>query len=384
MIYLDNAATTFPKPPDVLRDMVEIVQRSGVSPGRGSYDMATEAQRLVDETRAALARFFGTPDPQRVIFALNATDALNLAIQGLAQPGDHVVATRLEHNSVLRPLYHLRRQGVISYDLAPFNAAGTVEPEAVQAALKPNTRLVAISHVSNVLGTVQPIARIGKVCAERGVPLLVDCAQSAGVLPIDMEAMHISVLAFTGHKSLLGPTGIGGLAIQPGLEIRTTRFGGTGIDSRSLTHTQDMPHRLEAGTLNFMGIIGLSRGLDYVTQRGVGDIHEGEMALVRRLASGLGGLDNVEMYCAESFEERAAVLTINVKGMHPSDVGAILDGDFDIAVRTGLHCAPLVHETLGTFPEGAVRFSPGPFNSEDDIDRAVAAVTAISRSSAGR
>ncbi|MGD8387483.1 MAG: aminotransferase class V-fold PLP-dependent enzyme [Desulfobacteraceae bacterium] len=214
MIYLDNAATTFPKPREVLMGMVETFQRVGVSPGRGSYDLSTEAQALVDKTRGKLARFFGAADAERVIFAQNATDALNLAIQGLARPGDHMVATRLEHNSVLRPLYHLQQQGLISYDLVPFDARGYVEPDAVKKAIRPNTRLVVVSHVSKVPGTIQPIEYIGRICAEFSVPLLVDCARSAGVSPIDMTAMGISVLAFTGHKSLLGPTGIGGLVVQ--------------------------------------------------------------------------------------------------------------------------------------------------------------------------
>ena len=263
-IYLDNAATSFPKPASVLSAMVETYAKLGVSPGRGGYDLATEAEALVDRTREKLARFFGAPDPKGVIFANNATDALNLAIQGLLKPGDHVVSTRLEHNSVLRPLHHLRERGLIEYDLVPFDGKGFIDPQEIASAIRRNTKLVVLCHASNVLGTIQPIAEIGRLCAEREVPLLIDAAQSAGVIPIDIAVSRISALAFTGHKSLLGPTGIGGLIIHPELDVQSTRFGGTGVDSKSLVHTQTFPHRLECGTLNFLGIIGLSGGLDFV------------------------------------------------------------------------------------------------------------------------
>ena len=232
LIYLDNAATTFPKPRGTLNRMVETYQRMGVSPGRGGYDLATEAEALV-EAEEEVARLFGAPDPNRVIFAANATDALNLAIQGVLTPGDHVVSTRLEHNSVLRPLYHLREQGLIEYDLMPFDGKGFVDPGDIAGAIRPNTSLVIVCHASNVLGTIQPIPEIGRLCAGKGVPLLIDAAQSAGVVPIDLDAWRVAAVAFTGHKSLLGPTGIGGLIIHPELEVRTTRFGGTGVDSKN-------------------------------------------------------------------------------------------------------------------------------------------------------
>ena len=267
-IYLDNAATSFPKPASVLSAMVETYGRLGVSPGRGGYDLATEAEAFVDRTRGKVARFFGAPDPRGVIFANNATDALNLAIQGLLKFGDHVVSTRMEHNSVLRPLYHLRQRGMIEYDLVPFDGNGFIDPQEVARAMRRNTKLVVLCHASNVLGTIQPIPEIGRLCAERGVPLLIDAAQSAGVIPIDMAAWRISAMAFTGHKSLLGPSGIGGLIIHPELDVQATRFGGTGVDSKSLMHTQTFPHRLECGTLNFLGIIGLSAGLDFVIGEG--------------------------------------------------------------------------------------------------------------------
>jgi len=379
-VYLDNAATTFPKPPAVLSAMAETYGRIGVSPGRGSYDLASEAELFVEEARRKLARFFGASDSNGVIFASNATDALNLAIQGVLEPGDHVVSTRLEHNSVLRPLYHLRERGMIEYDLVRFDGRGFVDPDEVAAAIHSNTKLVIVNHASNVLGTIQPIREIGRICAKREIPLLVDAAQSAGVVPIDMEESLISAIAFTGHKGLLGPTGVGGLIIRPDLKIRATRFGGTGVDSKSPIHTQTLPHRLEAGTLNLLGIIGLSAALDFLDQEGIDSIHIREMGLLARLRDGLSSLDRLEIYNAKDLSEHVALLTTNVKGMDPSDVGAILDGDFGIAVRVGLHCAPLAHETIGTFPHGGVRFSIGPFNTEEEIDRAVEAMAEIAPS----
>ena len=381
IVYLDNAATTFPKPPGVLQGMVETYARIGVSPGRGNHDLATQAGDLVDATRARVARFFGAPDPTRVIFGANATDALNTVIGGLVRPGDHVVATRLDHNSVLRPLHHLAETGVITWDLAPFDDGGFVDPDAVAALLRPNTRAVVMTHASNVLGTVQPVAEIARRCAERGVPLVVDAAQSAGLVPIDMAALGISAVAFTGHKSLYGPSGIGGLVVMPGLDVATTRFGGTGMDSTSLTHSQSWPLRLEAGTLNLMGVIGLSLGMDFVERQGVEALHAREMALLARLRDGLSGHPGITLHGARDAGADPArhvpVLSVNVAGIHPQDVGAILDGDFGIAVRVGVHCAPLVHRDLGTADRGAVRFSLGAFTTAEEIDLAIAAMHVI-------
>jgi len=377
IIYLDNAATTFPKPRSVLERMVETYCRMGVSPGRGSYDLAVEAEELVQATRRQVARFFGASDPDYVTFASNATDALNLAIQGLVRPGDHVVSTQLEHNSVLRPLYHLSGRGIIDYDLVPFDGQGFIDPEDVARAIRPNTRLVIVCHASNVLGTVQPADEIGRICAEHDVFLLIDAAQSAGVIPIQMSEWNIAAVAFTGHKSLFGPTGIGGLVIHPGLDIQSTRFGGTGIDSKSLVHTQTFPHRLEAGTINLIGIIGLSAGLEFVISEGISSIHRREMELLMRLREGLSGLNRVKLHGMDNLSRHVGLLTISVDGMDPEDVSAILDGDFGIAVRAGLHCAPFVHKRLGTYPMGGVRLSVGPFNTIEHIDRAVEAMNYI-------
>lgn len=375
--YLDNAATSFPKPRIVLEKMIETYARLGVSPGRGSYDLAAEAAETVFKVRQKLARFFSAPDPERVIFAANATDALNIAIQGIVRPGDHVVSTRLEHNSVLRPLYHLHEQGWIDYSLVRFDGKGYVDPQEIKKALKPRTRLVITTHASNVLGTVQPVPEIAHLCREYEIPILLDTAQSAGHIPIDMCGWGVGAVAFTGHKALLGPGGAGGLALSTALEVRTTRFGGTGVDSRSLVHTQEYPHRLEAGTLNLTGILGLSAGLDYLEQHNMQSLQQQEMALIRRLYDGLSSISGIALHSPPPAEQSVPVLTCTVKGLDAGDVGDILDGDYGIAVRTGLHCAPFVHVDLGTEAAGAIRFSPGHFNTNADIDRAVAAMAKI-------
>ncbi|MGO9021004.1 MAG: aminotransferase class V-fold PLP-dependent enzyme [Syntrophobacteraceae bacterium] len=377
IIYLDNAATSYPKPPSTMERMVAAYVQMGVSPGRGGYDLAVEADALVNEVRRKLSCFFGSPDADRVIFTCNATDALNLVLQGCVNPGDHIVSTRLEHNSVLRPLHHMREQGIVEYDLVPFDGKGFVDPDDVAKMIRTDTKAVVVSHASNVLGTVQPIEDIGWVCAERAVPLIVDAAQSAGVIPIDMTEWQVSAVAFTGHKSLMGPSGIGGLVLKPGLDVRTTRFGGTGIDSESPIHTQTFPHRLEAGTLNLLGIIGLSEGLEYVMSEGQEAIHSREMELLTRLRDGLSELDGIKLYCADNLSRHVALLTANVCGISSQDVGTILDADFGIAVRAGLHCAPLVHADICTGRDGGVRFSLGPFTTQSDIDAAIEAMATI-------
>jgi len=377
IIYLDNAATTFPKPREVLERMIDVYAAKGVSPGRGGYDCAQEADELVSGVRQRLCQFFGGDDPDRVIFASNATDALNLVIQGTVKPGGHVVSSQLEHNSVLRPLQHLRESGLIDYDLIPFDGQGFIDPDDVSRAIRSQTQLVVLTHASNVLGTIQPIEAIGAVCREKGVPLILDTAQSAGVLPIDISKWGVSAMAFTGHKSLLGPTGIGGLVLSRSLEVQSTRFGGTGIDSQELIHTQTYPHRLEAGTLNILGIIGLMAGLDYLSAQGMESILLRERALAQRLWEGLAELKRVKLYGTDRLDRRLGVVLANIEGMIPADVGAILDGDFGIATRVGLHCAPLVHQRLGTGRAGGVRFSVGPFNTENEIDQAVEAIKKI-------
>jgi cysteine desulfurase family protein len=379
MIYLDNAATSFPKPRNVLSEMFETYESIGVSPGRGSYDLSVEAEELVNGVRLQVCKLFGGDDPSRVVFAYNATDALNLLIQGLVEPGCHVVSSRLEHNSVLRPLHHLREQGLISFELVPFGKEGFIDPEDVNKAINPKTRFVILTHGSNVLGTIQPVEKIGEICHERRVPLALDVTQTAGILPINMKKWGVSAVAFTGHKSLLGPTGIGGLVLSRELDVRTTRFGGTGMDSRSLNHSQSYPERLEAGTINLLGVIGLSCAIRYLEKQGLDKIYAHEMSSIQRLRDGLSSLRKVRLYCAETPENHLPLLLCNVQGMDPEQVSTILDGDFGIATRAGLHCAPLVHEDLGTSPKGGVRFSLGPFNTDEEIDEVLEAMTKISR-----
>ncbi|MEW6265539.1 MAG: aminotransferase class V-fold PLP-dependent enzyme [Thermodesulfobacteriota bacterium] len=384
MIYLDNAATTFPRPERVLMAMLRGYAEFGCSPNRGGYDAAVRVGDLVTAVRRKAARLFGLTDPDRVAFAANATDALNTAMLGLLRPGDHVAATRLEHNSVLRPLHHLKQRGWIEYDLVPFDGQGFIEPQGLARALRPNTRLVIVNHASNVLGTVQPIEEIGRVCRERGVLFLVDAAQSAGLIPIDMPAARVDILAFTGHKALLGPAGIGGLALGPGVEIEPSRFGGTGVDSHSLEHTRSLPHRLEAGTPNLPGIIGLGAGLDLLEEEGLERIREREMVLARALWDGLEGLSGIVLYGGRPSDRHVPVLSVAVRDKPASAVGEILDGDFDIAVRTGLHCAPLVHQDLGTAEQGTVRFSIGYMNTRADIDRVIEAMGRMAGSGKSR
>jgi cysteine desulfurase family protein len=376
MIYLDNAATSFPKPAESLRAALERFLQLGASPGRGGYDLAVEAEAAVSAVRRKVCRFFGADESDRVCFTSNATDGLNILIQGLLRPGDHVVSSRLEHTSVLRPLHHLRDSRGISFDLVRFNTDGFVEPETVDTAITPATRLVILTHASNVIGTVQPVQEISNVCRARGVPLILDASQSAGAVPMRVKEWGVQGIVFTGHKSLLGPTGIGGLLLSPELDPEPTRFGGTGVDSKSLYHTRDYPHRLEAGTINLFGVLGLEAGLDYLEQTQAAS-YAREMVYLATLRDGLRRLPSVRVYCADRLENHLPVLTCTVGDRASADVAAILDGDYGIAVRAGLHCAPLVHRDLGTSEKGAVRFSLGPFTTEAEIDATLEAMAAV-------
>jgi len=377
LIFMDNGATSFPKPEEVYAFMDHFYRNFGVNPGRSGYDLCMETGTMVDNTRKMLTAFFRGTDPNRLCFSYNSTDALNLLIFGLLGPGDHAVTTALEHNSVLRPLYHLSQNGV-EVDHVPFDAAGFVDPDAFARKFRPNTKLAVVNHASNVLGTVQPIREIGRRCRERGITFLIDASQSAGKVPVDIEDACVDAVAFTGHKSLLGPTGIGGLYVREGVTVRHTRAGGTGVRSAVRTHLEEYPYRLEYGTLNVLGVAGLHAGVRWVLDKGLDALHAQEMALTLRLRDGLRAIDGVTLYCADDLEGHISVLAFNVDGMEAINVGTILDVDHNIACRTGLHCAPLVHEQLGTDNvHGAVRFGIGPFNTEAHIDTAVAAVSEI-------
>jgi cysteine desulfurase family protein len=381
LIYLDNAATSWPKPGNVYTFMVDFYRQCGVNPGRSGFDKAIEAGNIVEDLRARLTAFFGGDQavPERLCFAYNATDALNLIIQGSLSSGDHVVTTNLEHNSVIRPINHLVRDHAVTATYVPFNEQGFVEPDAIAAAIRSNTSLVIVNHGSNVIGTVQPVAEIGRICKERDVRFAIDASQTAGMVPINMTKMHIDVLAFTGHKSLMGSTGIGGLCVRDGVELRHSRAGGTGVRSAHPYHLDEYPFRMEYGTPNMVGIASLWAAQDWISEMGgVSAIHTKEMALVKRLVNGLKQIDGVRIYCCDSLENHLATVTVNVDGLEAGDVGIMLDVDFNIATRTGLHCAPLVHQQLGLIPiHGGVRFAVGPFNTEAHIDAAIAGMTEI-------
>jgi cysteine desulfurase / selenocysteine lyase len=378
LIYLDNAATTFPKPKEVYDFMHDFYQASGANPGRSGHDMALESERIVNRTRKMLCELFNGTDPNRLTFSYNASDSLNIIINGMLSKGDHVVTSCLEHNSVLRPLYHKEQDGFIEVTYIPFDRAGYIHPEDIKEKIKSNTKMVMLNHASNVLGTVQPAAEVGKICREAGVYFALDASQTAGITGIDVREMHIDLLAFTGHKSLLGPTGIGGSYIADNVPIRATRFGGTGIRSAQRTHLEEFPYRLECGTLNVLGVAGLYAGQKWIQSKSMQLLHQQEMQLWDRLRRGLQEIDGVVTYCADNMENHNAVLSFNIKGWEAGDVGAILDADYGIACRTGLQCAPLVHEILGTDKIfGTVRFSLGPFNTKEHVDKAIEAVQEI-------
>lgn len=378
MIYLDNSATTYPKPEVVYQFMDSFYRNNGVNPGRSGFDAAIAAEEMVQGTRKLLTGLFNGDDPNRLTFSYNASDSLNMILQGLAEKGDHVVTTMLEHNSVLRPLHHLMLNGIIEVTIVPFDTQGYVHPDDIQRAIRKNTKMVVVNHCSNVIGTVQPLAEFGKICREKGVFLVVDASQSAGALPVDMKAMGIDVVVFTGHKCLMGPTGIGGSYVMENVPVRGTRFGGTGVRSAQKTHLEEFPYRLECGTLNIVGVAGLYAGTKWVMEQGIENLHAREMDLWEKMRKGLQQIDHVVTHCAESPENRNPVLSLNINGFESGDVGTMLDVDYNIACRTGLHCAPLVHQGLGTDRiHGTVRLSIGPFNTEEHVSTAVKAVADI-------
>jgi cysteine desulfurase family protein len=370
LIYCDNAATTFPKPPEVLAFATEWYGQYGVNPGRSGTDLAIEAEGMVRNTRERLTRFFGaTGDTDRLVFTQNASDSLNIAIQGLLEAGDHVITTDLDHNSVLRPIYHLTKFDGIESTYLPFDPSGRIDPEVCRKAIQPNTKAVVMTHGSNTLGTVQPIADVGRICREHGIPLVLDVAQTAGMIPIDMEALCVDVVCFTGHKSLMGPSGIGGMYVRESIDIAPLRYGGTGVRSEHPDHLDEYPWRLECGTLNLLGVAGLHAAQDWIDSRGLDSIEEQERNLTRRLLEGLAEIDAVKVYGDTRPDDHLPVVSLNVDGMTANNVGTLLDVKFGIATRTGLQCAPRVHQALDTVSrKGTVRVSFGPFNTEDHVD----------------
>lgn len=378
MIYLDNAATSFPKPEPVYQAMDQFARTKLANPGRAGHRMAVAAERTLDEGRHALNQFFHGEGVERWIFALNCTDALNLAIKGTVHPGDHVVTSDLEHNSVSRPLRKLEKDGVITLTRVA-SRDGYLDPEDVRAAIRPGaTRLVALTHASNVLGTVQPIEAIAPFVREAGALFLVDAAQSAGLVPIDLKALAIDYLAFPGHKALYGPTGTGALYVGPRANPRPWREGGTGGDSSSETMPQELPFLLEGGTPNVLGVAGLIAGVEWVAERGVHAAREHEVGLLQRVVD---WADKAEGWTVAGRWDPAthvgALSLIVPDGLTPQELGAILDSSFDIALRPGLHCSPYAHRALGTYPDGTLRVSPGPFSTEADIAGLLNALTEI-------
>ncbi len=380
MIYLDNAATSFPKPEPVYQALDRFARTNLANPGRAGHRMAVESERTLEDARHALNRFFNGPAPERWVFTLNCTDALNIAIKGTLLPGDHVITSDLEHNSISRPLQKLKRDGVISLTRIA-SEGGRIDPQSVRKALQPRTRLVALTHAANVLGTVQPILEIGAIVREAEALFLVDAAQSAGVVPIDLKAAPIDMLAFPGHKALYGPTGTGALYVGPRATLRTWREGGTGGDSASEVQPEQLPFRLEGGTPNVLGIAGLAAGIAWVAERGCETNRRHEVALLQKVVDWTASADGWKIAGEWDPANHVGALSLIVpEGLTPQDLGAILDTSFDIAVRPGLHCAPYAHRALGTFPNGTLRLSPGPFNTEADIDTFLDALSDITAS----
>ena len=379
MIYLDNAATTFPKPESVYQALDHFARTSLANPGRAGHRMAVAAERELDAARHALNQFFKGAAPERWIFTLNCTDGLNLAIKGAVQPGDHVVTTDLEHNSISRPLAALEKSGMITLTRVA-SERGYVDPEAIKKALTPKTSMVAMTHASNVLGTVQPIAAIAAIVRETKALFLVDAAQSAGVVPIDLRAIPIDLLAFPGHKALYGPTGTGALYAGPRTDgkLRPWREGGTGGDSSSATQPAVLPYFLEGGTPNVLGVAGLAAGIAWVAERGPDSLRQHEVGLLQVVVDWVHHSDGWTIAGRWDPQTHVGALSLlTPEGLAPQDLGAMLDTSFEIAVRPGLHCAPYIHRALGTFPDGTLRLSPGPFTTHDEIAAFISALSEI-------
>ncbi len=379
MIYLDHAATSWPKPPEVIRAMTDFLERSGGNPGRSGHRLSVDAGRVVYNAREAVAELFNSDDPLRVIFLPNATYAINLGLCGLVRIGDHVVTSGIEHNAVMRPLRDLEARGV-RLTVVPCARDGSIDPRDVAGAIQSDTRIVAVTHASNALGTILPVAEIAEIAHRAGALLLLDAAQTAGVLPIDMQAMGVDLLAFTGHKGLQGPPGTGGLVIGgkvPVQEMLPLVRGGTGSRSEFEFQPEDLPDKFESGTLNGAGAAGLAAGISWVSGEGVEAIRSREIELTRILMEGLEGIPGIEVHGPRDPGKRTAVVAFTAAGLSVSKIGLRLDEEFEILCRVGLHCSPAAHRASGTFPNGTVRFAPGPATTESEARFAVDAVAQI-------
>ncbi|MCL7455272.1 MAG: aminotransferase class V-fold PLP-dependent enzyme [Anaerolineae bacterium] len=381
MIYLDNAATSWPKPPGVAEAMTHFLEAVGANPGRAAHRQAVESGRMVYGAREAVCELFHAPDPLRLAFTKNVTEALNLALRGLLRPGDHVITSSMEHNSMMRPLRALEGGGV-QVTVVACTPQGVLDPAGVEAAIRPNTRLVALNHASNVVGTLLPVAEVGAICRVHDLLLLVDAAQTGGAYPLDVQADQIDLLGFTGHKSLGGPTGTGGLIVGERVdetELEPLIRGGTGSRSEHEVQPEFLPDMLESGTPNVVGLAGLQAGVRWVLDRGVSKIRAHEVALTRALIDGLRTIPGVTVYGTLQPEQQTATVAFNIAGMSPSEAGLRLDDDHGILCRVGLHCSPAAHKTIGTFPAGTVRFGLGAFNTDQEVQVGVDAVRRLAR-----
>ena len=372
MIYLDNAATTLHKPPQVAKAVADALQSMGNS-ARGTHAGSMAASHTVYDTRVKLAKLFGCPRADRVAFTANVTEALNIAVNGLIGRGDHVITTDCEHNSVLRPLYRLADEQGVEVSFVPADRQGNLDYDTFERLMRPHTRAIVCTHASNLTGNLTDLARVSAVAKAHDVLLIVDAAQTAGAYPIDMTALGIDVLCFTGHKGLMGPQGTGGLCVREGLTLRHWKVGGSGVQSYSRTHPTQMPTCLEAGTLNGHGIAGLSAALDFIAEVGVDAIHDRETALMRRFYEGVKEVPGITVY-GDFSRRRMAIVTLNIGDYESGAVSDALSEEYGIATRPGAHCAPRMHQALGTVQQGAVRFSFSWFNTEQEIDAAIQAV----------
>lgn len=379
MIYFDNASTSFPKPSQVVDAMHHFLTEIGASPGRSGHGLSVQAGRIVYDTREALAQLFNISDPLRIVFGHNVTAALNLALRGLLRPGDHVITSSMEHNSVMRPLRSLERRGV-RVSVVSCSPQGFLDPAEVEAAICPATRVIVLNHASNVIGTLLPVREVGRIAREHDLLFLVDAAQTAGCWPIDVQTDTIDLLAFTGHKSLLGPMGTGGIYIGPRVpveEFEPLTQGGTGSHSEFEQQPGFLPDKYESGTSNAVGLAGLGAGVRFVLETGVDRIRSHEVQLAQQLLEGLASVDNVTVYGPQDASLQMATVSLNVSGMEPSDVALRLDEEYGIMCRPGLHCSPSAHRTIGTFPNGTVRFALGLFSTAEEVARATQAVSEI-------
>ena len=379
MIYLDNAATSWPKPESVYQAMDKFLRENGGNPGRGGHSLALAAERVVEETRLLVARLINVPEKDRIIFTLNCTDALNLGLKGLLKAGDHVITSQIGHNSLVRPLKKLEGQGVEITRLPPCSEEGFLSIKDIEKSITKETKLIMVTHASNVTGVIQPVEEYGAVVRKHGRVFMVDAAQTAGIFPIDVQASNIDLLAFSGHKGLLGPPGTGVLYLSDRVELDSLREGGTGSHSELEEQPTDLPYRYESGTPNTVGIAGLGAGLKYIFEQGIGRIHSHEQCLLDQLLEGLSQIPEIILYKPKDRCRQVAIVSFNLRGCEPAEVGAILDQAFDIKVRTGLHCAAAAHRTFGTYPQGSIRFSLGYFNTAQEIDFALEALKKIAK-----